>query len=94
VDRRRVDFSARRLLLESGSGTLVLPSELGAGVSQLVPVVVAMLLPHHRGLVMVEQPEIHVQPKATKSRARQRTLVSTRSSSTSVTAVTSRPAAS
>ncbi len=43
--------------LESGSGALVLPSELGAGVSQLVPVVVAMLLPHHRGLVMVEQPD-------------------------------------
>jgi hypothetical protein len=60
--RRRVDFSARRLLLASASGALVLPSELGAGVSQLVPVVVAMLLPHHRGLVMVEQPEIHVHP--------------------------------
>jgi hypothetical protein len=62
VATRHVDICARRLLLDSGSGTLVLPSELGAGVSQLVPVVVASVLPHHRGLVMVEQPEIHVHP--------------------------------
>jgi predicted ATPase len=35
---------------------------VGAGVSQLVPIVVAALLPHHQGIVMVEQPEIHVHP--------------------------------
>lgn len=62
VASKHVDVCARRLLLDSGSGALVLPSELGAGVSQLVPVVVASVLPHHRGLVMIEQPEIHVHP--------------------------------
>jgi predicted ATPase len=57
-----VDVCARRLLVDSGAGALVLPSELGAGVSQVVPVVAASVLPHHRGLVMIEQPEIHVHP--------------------------------
>lgn len=62
VAAEHVDVSVRRLLLDSGSGSLVLPSELGAGISQVVPVVVASLLPARAGLVMIEQPEIHVHP--------------------------------
>jgi hypothetical protein len=62
VASEHVDASVRRLLLDSGTGSLVLPSELGAGISQVVPVVVASLLPVRGGLVMIEQPEIHVHP--------------------------------
>ena len=56
-----VDKTARRLLLDTGSGSLVLPSEVGAGVSQVIPVVVAALQ-REAGLALVEQPEIHVHP--------------------------------
>jgi hypothetical protein len=56
------DAGVRRLLLEAGSGSLVLPSEVGAGISQFVPVVVAAIGPKKTGLVMIEQPEIHVHP--------------------------------
>jgi hypothetical protein len=57
-----VDSTVRRLLLDTGTGTLVLPSEVGAGISQMVPVVVAALLEGRVPLVMIEQPEIHIHP--------------------------------
>lgn len=57
-----VDSTVRRLLLDTGSGTLVLPSEVGAGVSQMVPVVVAAIADGRVPMVIVEQPEIHVHP--------------------------------
>jgi predicted ATPase len=57
-----VDSTVRRLLLDTGSGTLVLPSEVGAGISQMVPIIVASLIEGGRGLALVEQPEIHVHP--------------------------------
>jgi hypothetical protein len=56
-----VDKTIRRLLLETGGGSFVLPSEVGAGVSQIIPIVVAAA-EGHSGLTMVEQPEIHVHP--------------------------------
>jgi hypothetical protein len=56
-----VDKAVRRLLLDTGAGSLVLPSEVGAGVSQLVPVIVAALY-GRTGLSLIEQPEIHVHP--------------------------------
>jgi hypothetical protein len=56
-----VDKTVRRLLLDTGAGSLVLPSEVGAGVSQVIPVVVAAL-EGRGGLSLVEQPEIHVHP--------------------------------
>ena len=56
-----VDKSVRRLLLDTGAGSFVLPSEVGAGVSQIIPVVVAAL-DGRSGLALVEQPEIHVHP--------------------------------
>lgn len=51
----------RRLLLDTGTVKYVLPSEVGAGVSQVIPVIVAAL-EKRAGLVLVEQPEIHVHP--------------------------------
>ncbi|MCP3143428.1 AAA family ATPase [Pyxidicoccus xibeiensis] len=56
-----VDKTVRRLLLDTGVGNLVLPSEVGAGISQVLPVVVAAL-EGRGGLSLVEQPEIHVHP--------------------------------
>lgn len=56
-----VDKTVRRLLLDTGAGSFVLPSEVGAGVSQLLPVIVAAI-EGRGGLMLVEQPEIHVHP--------------------------------
>ena len=56
-----VDKTVRRLLLDTGAGAFVLPFEVGAGISQLVPVVVAAI-EGRGGLTLVEQPEIHVHP--------------------------------
>lgn len=56
-----VDMTVRRLLLETGESSFVLPSEVGAGISQLVPVIVAAI-EGRGGLTLVEQPEIHVHP--------------------------------
>lgn len=56
-----VDKTVRRLLLDTGGGSFVLPSEVGAGISQLIPVIVAAIK-GHGGLTLVEQPEIHVHP--------------------------------
>lgn len=56
-----VDKTVRRLLLDTGASSLVLPSEVGAGISQILPVVVAALEGPF-GLTLVEQPEIHVHP--------------------------------
>jgi predicted ATPase len=56
-----VDLTVRRLLLDTGAGSLVLPSEVGAGITQIIPVIVATLAPRS-GLAMIEQPEIHVHP--------------------------------
>jgi predicted ATPase len=55
-----VDRTVRRLLLDTGADSLVLPSEVGAGISQVIPVVVAAL--GRASLSLIEQPEIHVHP--------------------------------
>lgn len=54
-----IDHSVRRLLLKTDRGAIVLPSEVGSGVSQVLPVVVAAL---HARTGLVEQPELHVHP--------------------------------
>jgi hypothetical protein len=56
-----VDKTVRRLLLDTGAGSFVLPSEVGAGISQIIPVIVATL-EERSGITLVEQPEIHVHP--------------------------------
>lgn len=61
ISAGHVDKTVRRLLLDTGTGSLVLPSEVGAGVSQVIPVIVAAL-EGRAGLSLVEQPEIHVHP--------------------------------
>ena len=61
ISEGHIDKTVRRLLLETGGGALVLPSEVGAGISQVIPVIVAAL-EGHIGLTLIEQPEIHVHP--------------------------------
>lgn len=61
ITEGHVDKTARRLLLDTGTGSLVLPSEVGAGVSQVIPVIVAALH-QEASLALIEQPEIHVHP--------------------------------
>lgn len=40
---------------------MVSPSDVGVGISQMVPVVVACLM-EPKGLVAIEQPELHIHP--------------------------------
>lgn len=61
ISENHVDVAVRRLLLDTGGGSLVLPSEVGAGISQVLPIVVAALR-RRGGLLLVEQPELHVHP--------------------------------
>lgn len=62
ISAGHVDKTIRRLLLDTGAGSFVLPSEVGAGVSQLIPVVVAALADGKSAVRLFEQPEIHVHP--------------------------------
>lgn len=57
-----IDGTVKRLVLLSDSGALVLPNEVGAGIAQVVPVVVAALAEPPPRVVAVEQPELHVHP--------------------------------
>ena len=41
----------------------VRPSDVGVGISQLLPVVVAVLDPVRPGITAIEQPELHVHPR-------------------------------
>lgn len=45
------------------SGLRVRTSDVGVGVSQVVPVVVAVLDPDRPGITAIEQPELHVHPR-------------------------------
>lgn len=48
-------------LMDATRGILVAPSDVGVGISQMVPVVVACLM-DAEGLVAIEQPELHIHP--------------------------------
>jgi len=52
----------RRLLIRDEARDIELaPQDIGVGISQVLPVVVAAL--HHKtGYVMIEQPELHIHP--------------------------------
>jgi predicted ATPase len=49
-------------VLGNDDGALALPSEVGAGIAQVLPVIVAALA-DRVPFVMIEQPEIHVHPR-------------------------------
>ena len=50
-------------LVASATGLPVRTSDIGVGVSQILPVVVAALDPGRPGITAIEQPELHVHPR-------------------------------
>ncbi|GHW53988.1 AAA domain protein [Vibrio cholerae] len=58
----KVDWSWSNSLWDPKNKMTISPSELGVGVSQIMPVVVAALS-RSQGLVAVEQPELHIHPR-------------------------------
>ena len=51
-------------LVTAGSEKMVVRTpDIGVGISQLLPVVVAALDPHRPGITAIEQPELHLHPK-------------------------------
>lgn len=58
---QRSTRSSRLVLRDVENNVELEPQDVGVGVSQLVPVVVAVL-DKHRGLTAVEQPELHLHP--------------------------------
>jgi hypothetical protein len=67
VSHEHVDIGVRRLLLrghhaDDTTGALALPAEVGSGIAQVLPVIVAALAPRVP-FVMIEQPELHVHPR-------------------------------
>lgn len=50
-------------LVDAKSGLAVQPSDVGVGISQVLPVVVAALDPERPGLTAIEQPELHIHPR-------------------------------
>lgn len=50
-------------LVDPESRIAVHPSDVGVGVSEVVPVVVAAIDPERPGLTAIEQPELHIHPK-------------------------------
>lgn len=67
ISTDHVDAGVRRLLLrayhrDETRGALALPGEVGAGIAQVLPVIVAALAPRVP-FAMIEQPELHVHPR-------------------------------
>ena len=50
-------------LVSTRANMPVRTSDIGVGISQLLPVVVAVLDPDHPGITAIEQPELHVHPR-------------------------------
>lgn len=50
------------LLTERDTGLVVTPSDVGFGVSQVLPVIVHLLASENR-MILIEQPEIHLHPR-------------------------------
>jgi hypothetical protein len=48
-------------LRDFGKGIIVAPSDVGVGISQMIPVIVACLR-DQQGILVIEQPELHVHP--------------------------------
>lgn len=65
LDATRVELQVGRLPRpRRQTGDLVNIADVGVGVSQVLPVVVALLVAEPGQLVYIEQPEIHLHPKA------------------------------
>jgi len=64
VDANRVELRVGRLVDEQRESDLVSIADVGFGVSQTLPVIVALLVAKPGQIVYIEQPEIHLHPRA------------------------------
>ena len=70
VDATRVELLVARLpKSERGNADLVNIADVGFGVSQVLPVLVALLVAEPGQLVYLEQPELHLHPRAQEALA-------------------------
>lgn len=58
---RRIPIRRRIVLIDEATGVQYQPFDVGEGISQLLPVVAALLDPTP-GVIAIEQPELHVHP--------------------------------
>jgi predicted ATPase len=61
ADFSRLEVSARLRIVAEESNVEVAPSDIGVGVSQVLPVVVGAMAPNYK-ILSVEQPELHIHP--------------------------------
>jgi len=61
-DRLATGDAIALVLEDRRNGTELLTKDVGFGISQILPLVV-LCLAHDQGLILVEQPEIHLHPK-------------------------------
>jgi len=64
VDANRVELRVGRLVDEQRESDFVSIADVGFGVSQTLPVIVALLVAKPGQIVYIEQPEIHLHPRA------------------------------
>ena len=58
---RKLPIKKRLLIRDEAKGLELEPQDIGVGISQVLPVIVASL--HHKiGVVAIEQPELHIHP--------------------------------
>lgn len=71
VDDTRVELQVGRLpaAMQGGANDLVSIADVGFGVSQVLPVLVALLVASPGQVVYIEQPETHLHPKAQRALA-------------------------
>ena len=70
VDDTQIELQVGRLAQPEPAGDLVNIADVGFGVSQVLPVLVALLVASPGQLVYVEQPELHLHPRAQCALAR------------------------
>lgn len=64
IDDTSVELHVGRLPRQRGKNDLVSIADVGFGVSQVLPVLVALLVAEPGQLVYIEQPELHLHPRA------------------------------
>jgi len=52
----------KRLSLTNNQGVEVMPSDIGVGISQLIPIIVGVLSKEDQSILSIEQPELHLHP--------------------------------
>jgi len=64
VEDTRIELRVSRTLSGSGDNDLVNIADVGFGLSQVLPVLVVLLAAQPGDLVYIEEPEIHLHPRA------------------------------